>query len=289
MLTAMGVPPPRLSVVTVCRGNPIELGDTLSSIASQEAPVGGQAGAPWLEWVVVDGSEDASCQQLLAQHRQSLRSRGVDLHYLSRPARGIYAGVNAGLAASRGPWLQVLPAGDAHADAGSLARLERHARSLSACRRGSARPGPAAVFGQAWVEVPGRALRWRSPDPGVRAIGRWLRHMVPCHSALLFEGNWARRHAYGEASAIYGDRTVMRAALAASGPEAYLAEPVCRFRLGGLSSGPADPASLLRRWRDPALDRRGRAHELVKALLFPLRGAYPDLMRARALWLGWIC
>ena len=113
MLTAMGVPPPRLSVVTVCRGNPIELGDTLSSIASQEAPVGGQAGAPWLEWVVVDGSDDASCQQLLAQHRQSLRSRGVDLHYLSRPARGIYAGVNAGLAASRGPWLQVLPAGAA--------------------------------------------------------------------------------------------------------------------------------------------------------------------------------
>lgn len=289
MLTAMGVPPPRLSVVTVCRGNPIALGDTLNSIASQEAPVGSQVGVPWLEWLVVDGSEDASCQQLLEQHEQSLRARGVDLHYLRRRARGIYAGVNAGLAASRGPWLQVLPAGDAHADARSLARLERHARSLTAQEHLGERPGPAAVFGQAWVEVPGRALRWRSPDPGVRVIGRWLLHMVPCHSALLFEGNWARGHAYREASAIFGDRPIMREALAASGPQAYLAEPVCRFRLGGLSSGPADPANLRRRWRDPDLDWRGRAHELIKALLFPLRGAYPDLMRVRALWLGWIC
>jgi glycosyltransferase involved in cell wall biosynthesis len=289
MLTATGLHIPRLTVVTVCRDNPIALGDTLSSIASQDAPVGSQAGLPWLEWLVVDGSEDASCQRLLEQHEQSLRSRGVDLHYLRQPARGIYAAVNAGLAASRGPWLQVLPAGDAHADTGSLARLERHARSLSAQDHLGRQPGPAAVFGQAWVEVPGRALRWRSPDPRVRAIGRWLRHMVPCHSALLFEGNWARRHAYREASAIYGDRPIMRAALAASGPEAYLAEPVCRFRLGGLSSGPAAPASLRRRWRDPNLDRRGRSHELIKALLFPLRGAYPDLMRVRALWLGWIC
>lgn len=290
MLTVMGVHPPQLiSVVTVCCGNPIALADTLSSIASQEAPAGTEAGASWLDWVVVDGSEDGSCQRLLQQHDQSLGARGVALHYLRRQARGIYAGVNAGLAASRGAWLQVLPAGDAHADASSLARLARHARCLTARGRVGNRPEPAAVFGQAWVEVPGRALRWLSPDPGVRAIGCWLRHMVPCHSALLFEGNWARRHAYREASMVYGDRPIMRAALATCGAEAYLAEPVCRFRLGGLSSGPADPATLLRRWRDPDLDRRGRAHELAKALLFPLRGTYPDLMRARARWLGWIC
>jgi glycosyltransferase involved in cell wall biosynthesis len=289
MLTAMGAHPPRLSVVTVCRGNAIELGDTLSSIASQEAPAGTQVGASWLEWLVVDGSEDTSCQRLLHQQAQNLRARGVALHHMRRQARGIYAGVNAGLAASRGLWLQVLPAGDAHADTSSLARLERHARSLSAQGGLGNRPKPAAVFGQAWVEVPGRALRWRSPDPGVRSIGRWLSHMVPCHSAMLFEGNWARRHPYREDSTIYGDRPMMRAALASTGPEVYLAEPVCRFRLGGISSGPADPATLLRRWRDPDLDRRGRSHELVKVLLFPLRGAYPNLMQGRARWLGWIC
>ncbi|MFS6828259.1 hypothetical protein [Cyanobium sp. ATX-6F1] len=49
----------------------------------------------------------------------------------------------------------------------------------------------------------------------------------------MFDGDWARAHPYPADSSIYGDRPVMRAALAASGSEAYLAEPVCRFRLGG--------------------------------------------------------
>ncbi|MCT0218414.1 glycosyltransferase [Synechococcus sp. CS-1329] len=280
----MGTPLARLSVVTVCRANPIELADTLRSMLSQEAPPDSEAGAPWLEWVVVDGSEDSRCQRLLDQQGPPLKARGIALRSLRQGARGIYAAVNAGLAASTAPWLQVLPAGDVHADGSSLARLERHARGLVA--QG---PVPAAVFGQAWVEVPGRGLRWCSPDPGVRAIGRWLRHMLPCHSSLLFDGTWARCHPYREESSIYGDRPVMRAALAAGGPELYLAEPVCRFRLGGLSSGPAAPATLLQRWRDPDLDRRGQSRELLKALLFPLRGVYPDLMRARAHWLGRLC
>lgn len=284
MLTAMGTPLARLSVVTVCRANPIELAETLRSTASQVAPLGSEAGAPWLEWVVVDGSEDTRCQQLLDQQEPLLQARGVALRYLRQGARGIYAAVNAGLAASSAPWLQVLPAGDVHADGSSLARLERHARVL-----GALGPTPAAVFGQAWVEVPGRGLRWCSPDPGVREIGRWLRHMLPCHSSLLFDGPWARRHPYREESAIYGDRPVMRAALAAGAPALYLPEPVCRFRLGGLSSGPAAPGTLLQRWRDPDLDQRGQFRELLKALLFPLRGVYPDLMRARAHWLGRHC
>lgn len=113
--------------------------------------------------------------------------------------------------------------------------------------------------------------------------------MVPCHQSLLFDGDWARAHPYPVGSSIYGDRPVMRAALAASGPEAYLAQPVCCFRLGGLSSGLPGGRALLRRWQDPALGHRGRLGEAFKALIKPLAGGYPYLMRARAAWLGWRC
>lgn len=273
-----------VSLLVPCRNNPEELADTLDSAFSQILADDGL-----LEVIVVDGSSDGLCRQQVEQRRRSLGKGGFDarLEWIGRPARGVYDALNAALERSAGRWLQVLPAGDRYADQHSLERLLRHFSRLQSAWG----VPPAAVFGQAWVEVPGGRLRWLTPHPQVRSIQAWLRWMVPCHQSFLFDGDWARAHPYPEGSTVYGDRPVMRAALASAGPEVYLAAAVCRFRLGGISSGLPDRSALRRRLGDPALAGAECRQERLKALLQPLLPAalYPHLMRLRAAWLGWRC
>lgn len=271
-----------ISVLTPCLDNSEALGETLRSIALQQ-PTQDLHG----EVIVVDGSSTSHCRAAAEHHRQLLQHQGWQLRWMHQPARGVYDALNRALQDSYGHWIQILTAGDLYADPHSLQRLLQHAEQLACCR-GSA---PAAVFGQAWVEDPQGPMRWLTPDPRVRSITAWLQRMVPCHQALLFHGEWARSHPYPPCSTVFGDRPVMRAALAASGQEAYLATPVCRFRIGGLSSGLPDRQQLRQRLRDPALTPTEGRRERIKSLLRPLlpAGGYVRLMRWRAAWLGWRC
>jgi hypothetical protein len=271
-----------VSVLTPCRNNPVELAETLTSIGQQVS-----ATEAWNEVFVIDGSDGPACREQAERMAVGLVERRWRLHWLAREARGIYDALNTGLKCSQGRWIQIMPASDRYWDAHSLQRLVRHARRLGEHGVGA----PAAVFGQAWVEVPGRQLGWLTPDPRVGAIESWLRWMVPCHQAMLFEGAWARAHPYPDGSPVYGDRPVMRAALAGGSRQAYLAEPVCIFRLGGLSSGLPEGQELQRRLRDPCLDGPARQREWIKAALGRVApaGVYPHLMRLRAAWLGWRC
>jgi hypothetical protein len=196
--------------------------------------------------------------------------------------------MNAALDLVQTRWLLFLNSGDAFATPLSLAALLEQAETLAA----QGRP-PAAVFGQAWIEpTASRAAcgrRWLSPDPGVRRIERWLRHMMPCHQAVLFERRWAQRHPYVSQGSLCADRVVMRQALASTGPGAYRPEPVCRFRLDGVSSSLPDLAELRRRWADPCRSPLEKLGELGKLLLRPVAPLYPRLMRLRARWMGLVC
>lgn len=271
-----------VSVLMPCRNNPSALAETLTSLDAQLSD-----SEAWNEVIVIDGSDDDDCRRQAEEMAGTLKRHHWRLHCIHQPAAGIYDALNRGLDFSCGRWVQIMPASDRYWDPHSLQRLLRHAQGL--CRQDES--GMAAVFGQAWVELPGRRLGWLTPDPRVRSIETWLRWMVPCHQAMLFDGTWARAHLYPSGSPVYGDRPVMRAALEASGPQAYLAEPVCRFRLGGLSSGLPDRRELQRRLSDPCLEGRARMRERFKALLAPVlpEGLYPQLMRLRAAWLGWRC
>lgn len=271
-----------VSVLMPCRNNPSALAETLTSLDAQLSD-----SEAWNEVIVIDGSDGDDCWQQAEEMAGTLKRHHWRLHCIHQPARGVYDALNRGLESSCGRWIQIMPASDRYWDPHSLQRLLRHARLLR--ERGDS--GMAAVFGQAWVELPGRRLGWLTPDPRVRSIETWLRWMVPCHQAMLFDGAWARAHPYPGGSPVYGDRPVMQAALQASGPQAYLAEPVCRFRLGGLSSGLPDRSELQRRLSDPCLEGRARRRERLKAALAPVlpQGLYPQLMRLRAAWLGWRC
>lgn len=274
-----------VSVLTPCRNNPAALAESLTSIAAQVSE-----SEAWNEVIVIDGSDGPDCREQAERMASVLAERRWRLQWLAREARGIYDALNTGLECSKGRWIQIMSASDRYWDSHSLQRLVRHAQQLGERREG-AEGGPAAVFGQAWVEVPGRRLGWLTPDPRVGAIETWLRWMVPCHQAMLFDGAWARAHPYPDGSPVYGDRPVMRAALAGGGRQAYLAAPVCIFRLGGLSSGLPEGRALEQRLSDPCLDGAARRRERIKAMLGRVApaGMYPHLMRLRAAWLGWRC
>ena len=251
----------RLTVVGLCRDNPLELEDSLASLAGQVLPTGWR-----LELLLIDGSATAVCQEVLHRWQRRLElADGTVRHHPHLPL-GIYDALNAGLALSSGAWLHVLTAGDRYADATSLAGLLRHALALTAARGGEP---PAAVFGQAWVDPPAgsRVPPWLTPDPAVVRLDRWLWRMVPCHQAILFQGDFARSHPYEAHRGVTADRPVMQAAIRAGGPGAYLRQPVCRFRLGGVSS----------------------RHGVLKSLLRPWPELTIRLMRLQARWMGRLC
>lgn len=263
-----------LTVITLCRNNPQPLELTLAALPEAVA------GLP-LSWelLVVDGSEGPVCA--LAAQRLAV-ALDLPLRLERRPARGIYAAMNEALVLAEGELLAFMHAGDRYRP-GGLTALVRH---------WLAQGRPEAVFGQAWVIPPsaeGALQPWLTPDPVVRRPGRWLQAMVPCHQAFVFEAGFARAHPYA-ADSLVADRAVMRAALAAAGPGAYLPQPVCDYDLSGMSSTLPDGRELWRRLRDRRRSWLERGAEPLKALLRPgWAASYPRLMRWRSAAWGWCC
>ena len=263
-------------MITLCRNNPAQLQATLAALP---AAVDGFSW-PW-QVLVFDGSVDDACAAVARTQAIALH---LPLRYEHRPARGVYAAMNEALALADGALVAFMHAGDCYLPAGITA-LVQHWRAL--VEQGS--PLPAAVFGQAWVQPSGTVPAWLTPDPAMGRLRLWLRGMVPCHQAFVFEREFALAHPYA-AGSLVADRAVMRVALAATGPQAYLRQPVCVYDLTGESSSLPDCTELWRRLRDPQRTWLERVAELGKALIRPLLAAgYPRLMRWRAHLWGWCC
>lgn len=247
----------KLSVIVLCRDNPDELQETLDSLPMAFSG----SSEDLLEVLVVDGSIGPLCRLRVEELRR--QSGAPALRWQGLPPRGVYDAMNRALPLVRGEWLAFMNAGDVY-EPGGLALLSHHAEHLLA------RSDPAravAVFGQAWVDPPpGTTSPWLTPDPAMAHLNRWIRCMVPCHQAFLFSTAFARRHPYRTQGHPLADRAVMRRAVRLAGPACYLPRPVCRFRLGGLSS------------------RNG-----WKRWLTPWPGLLPRLMRRRARWWARCC
>lgn len=246
----------KLSVVILCRDNPGELQETLASL-----PMAVAGRSMDLEVVVVDGSIEPACHQRVEALRRLPGTPPLRWHGL--PPRGVWDAMNRAVHLVQGEWLAFMNAGDVY-EQGGLSLLCAHAETLLAIR------GPeraVAVFGQAWVDPPpGTTPPWLTPDPAMVHLNRWILCMVPCHQAFLFSTDFARRHPYPTTGDPLADRPVMRRAVRLAGSACYLPQPVCRFRLGGLSS------------------RNG-----WKRCLTPWPWLLPRLMRRRARWWARCC
>ena len=124
------------------------------------------------------------------------------------------------------------------------------------------------------------------PDPAVHSIRRWLSIYYPNHQTLLVDGSWARAHPFRLEAPQSADRVWMGAALSNPLHVAYLAEPVVRFSLGGVSSGLPDWTTLMVRLREPTRHWVHKSFEIVKFMLRPWACHYPRLMALRSKLVG---
>lgn len=270
---------PRVTVVTLCRNNSQQLHATLSAMpAASEGLAGG------LEILVMDGSDGEECARCCQRISHTVEL----LRYQRLQPEGIYPAMNAALSLANGELVAFMHAGDRYLP-GGLTALVKHWLSLSQ----TIGHRPAAVFGQAWVvPVPGTCAPvapWLTPPTSIR-LQRWLRRMVPCHQAFVFDTTFARTHPYRSGSLV-ADRAVMREAIHQVGAACYLPHPVCEFALDGVSSELPDTRECIRRSQDGQRTAMEKMAEWLKWLLRAggLASQQARLMRLHALVWGWCC
>lgn len=264
-----------ITVITLCRNNPQDLAETLAALPA--AVKGLQQ--TW-ELLVLDGSDGQEC---LLVAKKCAAEWKLPLRYEWRQAGGIYAAMNQALELSKGRLVAFMHAGDRYTP-GALVVLVDHWEASGQ---------PAAVFGQAWVQPLHEAVPtiqpWLTPPADVR-LELWLSHMVPCHQAFMFEGDFARSHRY-DTESIVADRRVMRKAIQRAGLTCFLPRPVCVFRLGGSSNQLPTTRELVRRVRERGRSPGERIMEPIKWVIgvLGLASHQPRMMHMHALIWGWLC
>lgn len=88
----------KVSVVTVCYNNPIELEDTVGSVIGQSYRN--------IEFIIIDGGSGEETLNVIKKYSTSLSK------WISEPDDGIYHAMNKGLNAASGDWLIFMNAGD---------------------------------------------------------------------------------------------------------------------------------------------------------------------------------
>ena len=260
---------PGLSIIVLTRNNLTELDATLASIRAQVTTA-------VLQVIVVDGSDTPVPPEVVTPF-ELVRDY---------PACGIYPAMNLGLAHCRGAWVQFLNSGDDLLHHHVLQRLLDQAQA----HQGRTGTAPRVVFGQARIcpAPPSQCQTWLFPSPAVSSLKRWLWFYLPNHQTMLVEASWARSHPFQLHSPHGADNAWKAIALADLTQVVYLAEPVVRFNLGGISSQLPTWPVLRLRLREPSLNPMAKAAEIVKFLLQPFAQHYPHLMALRARLIGWL-
>jgi glycosyltransferase involved in cell wall biosynthesis len=208
---------PWLSIVTVVKDDAEGLARTLASIAGQET-----AGLDDtdVELVVIDGSTGGPAEE-------PSPVPGVRVVYQWQEPRGVYAAMNAGLAAATGEYVYFLNAGDEFGD--------EHA--VAAIRRGVADGAPGWLYGQVrFVDEAGQATVPPPFDyPGERAAafsrGRFPPHQGTVASTALLRSIGGFDPSYRVAADYAAFLRLSRAA-----EPRELPEVIATFYQGGLSS-----------------------------------------------------
>ena len=137
------MPPPLLSIVTVCLNAAATIGETLASIGLQEVKFD-------VEHICVDGGSSDSTRAII--DRWAERDRRIVKIY--EPDRGIFDAMNKGLRAARGEYVLFLNADD------FLASRDTLALAMSGCTRGAA-ANPDLIVGDVVMGKPGLFGFWR--------------------------------------------------------------------------------------------------------------------------------
>jgi len=248
--------PVLLSIVTICRNNPAELGYTLASFARLDTTL--------VETIVVDGSDNDACERI---------GSGRVTQYIRGRDSGRFNAMNKGVKRAGGASVLFMNSGDRLADATSFcAVVRRHCAVL----------GRTILYSDYVHEFEGFSVRVNAPPLTLEnlRIGK-----LPSHQSTLIPATFYKRHQFDESYQIYADTELNRRAFS-SIPAIYIPEVIGRFAAGGISTTPGSWRLEARRYREAcrALDltkeeRRKLFRNLVKRKLVLLRFGAAEIKR----------
>lgn len=209
---------PLVSVVTICRNEGERIRETADSVVAQTYPR--------VEWIVVDGVSTDGTLEILGEYRERI----AELH--SGNDSGVYAAQNRGARMATGDFLLFLNGGDSFASPDSIARLVAASESVD------------LVYGDLIVvHETGREEAKSAPD---RIALRRLMYDTVWHPATLISAALFRKSGpYDESFRIAGDYDFFLKAIVRDRARLRRCpHPIARFRLGGISSIPANRAKV---------------------------------------------
>lgn len=197
---------PRISVVTIVRNDRDALATTIASVIGQTYPA--------IEYIVVDGASTDGSVDLICQHAPSIS------RWISEPDHGIYDAINKGARLATGEWVIFMNAGDAFAEASTVAEVFEAGIGEDI----------GFVYGDKIVQYAGyEVLRASGP------IDLLWQGSQFSHQAVFIRNAYQRAHPYNTANRISADFELFYGAYRAGKRFLQLHKPIARVAAGGLS------------------------------------------------------
>ncbi len=207
------VPPadaPLVSIVTVVYNGAATLERTIQSVLAQTHPA--------IEYIIVDGGSTDGTLDIIRRYEDRID------YWMSERDKGIYDGMNKGVALCTGEWVGLINADDWY-DPHSVARAMAAAKD---------REGINIVHGDIWLEYP----NGHSKVKKARLSGFLLKYweMVLNHPSFFVRRSYYASHPFDIAIKVSGDhKWTVDAWMEAPGQFLYVPEPLAHFTAGGAS------------------------------------------------------
>lgn len=197
---------PHVSVITIGRNDRDALAKTIASVVGQTYPA--------IEYIVIDGASTDGSVELIRQNASRIA------HWVSEPDSGIYDAINKGAQLATGEWVIFMNAGDAFAEAGTVAQV------FEPCIGDDI----SFVYGDKIVCYQGYEVLRTSG-----AVERLWRGSQFSHQAVFIRNAYQRAHSYNTANRISADFELFYGAYRAGHQFLQLHRPIARVAAGGLS------------------------------------------------------
>ena len=200
----------RISVVTVAYNEKATIETTLDCVFGQSYDN--------IEYIIVDGGSSDGTVAIIEKYAKKLA------FWSSERDRGIYDGMNKGLARCSGEYVIFCNAGDCFASRDTIAHLVQTAEKNH---------WPDLVFGDCGVQTKSGLMVRSAHGPGFMRIG-----MPAAHESMMYKMDVIRRMnlKYDISYRIAADYKFTFEFVRAAGTFAHLAEPVIVFSEGGVST-----------------------------------------------------
>ena len=103
---------PKISIITVCRNSAATIERTIQSVLAQSYPN--------IEYTIVDGGSTDGTLNIIERYKHHIHT------FISEPDRGVYDGMNKGVALATGEWIHLLNSDDHYIDRDALINVIGH-------------------------------------------------------------------------------------------------------------------------------------------------------------------